>query len=85
MRLVEFYNPENDKSVPRDFDDTRKGRLTLEALNKLRKYRELKKAENIEQEQIKSDVQNSEQCVYEVHAPIVVGFSVSCGSENRLY
>jgi len=54
MRLVEFYNPENDKSVPRDFDDTRKGRLTLEALNKLRKYRELKKAENIEQEEFAS-------------------------------
>ena len=54
MRLVEFYNPEKDKQVPRDFDDTRKGRLTLEALNKLRKYRELKKAENIEQEEFAS-------------------------------
>jgi hypothetical protein len=51
MRLDEFYNPENDKQVPRDFDDTRKGRLTLEALSKLRKYRELKKAEMIEQEE----------------------------------
>ncbi len=50
MRLDEFYNPQNDKATPRDFDDTRKGRLTLEALNKLRKYRELKKAENIEHE-----------------------------------
>ena len=38
MRLDEFYNPEKDKQVPRDLDDTRKGRLTLEALNKLRKY-----------------------------------------------
>ena len=54
MRLVEFYNPEKDKQVPRDFDDTRKGRLTLEALNKLRKYRELKKAEMIEQEEFSS-------------------------------
>jgi hypothetical protein len=51
MRLVEFYNPEKDKQVPRDLEDTRKGRLTLEALNKLRKYRELKKAEMIEQEE----------------------------------
>lgn len=49
MKLDEFYNPENDRSVKLDFDDTRKGRLTLEALNKLRKYRELKKAENLEQ------------------------------------
>lgn len=47
MRLVEFYNPENDKATPRDFDDTRKGRLTLEALNKLRKYRELKKSRKL--------------------------------------
>ena len=54
MRLVEFYNPEKDKQVPRDFDDTRKGRLTLEALNKLRKYRELKKAENLEHEEFAS-------------------------------
>ena len=54
MRLVEFYNPENDKATPRDFDDTRKGRLTLEPLNKLRKYRELKKAENLEQEEYAS-------------------------------
>ena len=54
MRLVEFYNPENDKATPRDFDDTRKGGLTLEALNKLRKYRELKKAENLEQEEFAS-------------------------------
>ena len=54
MRLVEFYNPEKDKKVPREFDDTRKGRLTLEALNKLRKYRELKKAEMIEQEEFAS-------------------------------
>ena len=54
MRLVEFYNPEKDKQVPRDFDDTRKGRLTLEAVNKLRKYRELKKAEMIEQEEFAS-------------------------------
>ena len=45
MRLNEFYDPESDKATPRDWDDTRKGRLTLEALNKLRKYRELKKAE----------------------------------------
>jgi|TARA_B110000858_G_scaffold197569_1_gene259707 hypothetical protein len=54
MKLNEFYNPENDKADMRDFDDTRKGRLTLAALNKLRKYRELKKAENIEHEDFAS-------------------------------
>ena len=54
MRLVEFYNPEKDNKNTREFDDTRKGRLTLEALNKLRKYRELKKAEMIEQEEFAS-------------------------------
>ena len=54
MRLNEFYDPESDKATPRDWDDTRKGRLTLEALNKLRKYRELKKAEMIEQEEFAS-------------------------------
>ena len=54
MRLNEFYAPESDKATPRDWDDTRKGRLTLEALNKLRKYRELKKAENLEHEEFAS-------------------------------
>ena len=54
MRLNEFYNPQNDEANTRDFDDTRKGRLTLEALNKLRKYRELKKSENIKHEEFAS-------------------------------
>jgi len=54
MRLDEFYNPEKDNKNAREFDDTRKGRLTLEALNKLRKYRELKKAENLEHEEFAS-------------------------------
>lgn len=49
MKLDEFYNPEKDQSVNRDFDDSRKPIFTLEALNKLRKYRELKKSDNIEQ------------------------------------
>ena len=49
MKLTEFYNPEQDQSVKRDINDSRKPIFTLEALNKLRKYRELKKSENIEQ------------------------------------
>lgn len=48
MRLNEFYNPEMDKFVARQKDDTRKAKLTLEQINKLRKYRELKRAEDIE-------------------------------------
>lgn len=48
MRLVEFYNPEFDEFVERQEDDTRKAKLTLEQINKLRKYRELQKAEDIE-------------------------------------
>ena len=35
MRLDEFYNPQKDRSARRDFDDTRKTKLTLETLNKL--------------------------------------------------
>ena len=54
MRLDEFYNPQNDRSPKRDFDDTRKTKLTLETLNKLRKYRELKKQENIQQAEFAS-------------------------------
>tara|TARA_B100000902_G_scaffold390404_1_gene439258 strand:+ start:1230 stop:1433 length:204 start_codon:yes stop_codon:yes gene_type:complete len=49
MRLVEFYNPEKDRSAKKHIDDTRKTKLTLETLSKLRKYREIKKSENIEQ------------------------------------
>ena len=48
MRLDEFYNPEDDKGVQFKATDNRKPRLTLEQLNKLRKIREIKKAEDIE-------------------------------------
>jgi len=48
MRLNEFYNPEFDEFVERQTGDTRKAKLTLEQINKLRKYREVKKAEDIE-------------------------------------
>ena len=48
MRLVEFYNPEFDEFVEKQEDDTRKAKLTLEQINKLRKYRELQKAEEVE-------------------------------------
>lgn len=54
MRLVEFYNPEKDRQATRKIDDTRKTKLTLEALGKLRKYRELKKSENLERKKLAS-------------------------------
>jgi hypothetical protein len=48
MRLDEFYNPENDKFSSRKIDDSRKPTLTLGMLNKLRKVRDIKKAEQLE-------------------------------------
>lgn len=48
MRIDEFYDPKNDRRASRNQDDTRSPILTLERLNKLRKYRELRKAEMAE-------------------------------------
>lgn len=48
MKLSEFYNPEQDQLDHRAPDDTRKSVLTLEELNKLRKYRAIKQSEEIE-------------------------------------
>ncbi len=48
MRLNEFYSPENDSWQRQNKGDTRKPKLTLEQLNKLRKVREIKRAEEIE-------------------------------------
>jgi len=45
MRLIEFYNPELDEFVKRSKEDTRKSKLTLEELGKLRKVRDLKEKE----------------------------------------
>lgn len=45
MRLREFYEPENDQGQQISANDTRKTRLTLGELNKLRKYRDIKRAE----------------------------------------
>lgn len=50
MRLNEFYNPEQDQVDHRAKDDTRKSKLRLRELNKLRKYREIKNLEKIEHE-----------------------------------
>lgn len=59
MRLIEFYNPEFDKFVERQKGDTRKAKLTLEQLNKLRKYREVKKAEQLEQDKFAGVMYNT--------------------------
>lgn len=41
--LVEFYNPEDDKLGMSSFDDTRRPRLTLLHLQKLRKVKDAEK------------------------------------------
>lgn len=45
MRLLEFYNPEDDKLSVIDYDDSRRPRLTLRHLNRLRKNKDLSKEE----------------------------------------
>lgn len=54
MRLREFYNPENDQYAAKSADDTRKPVLTLQQLNKLRKYRDIKRAEELEHDEFVS-------------------------------
>jgi len=39
--LVEYYDAEDNEFSNRKIDDTRRGRLTLKHLNKLRKQREV--------------------------------------------
>ena len=48
MKIVEVYEPREDKDSLRSEDDTRKSKLTLKELNKLRKVREIARAEEIE-------------------------------------
>ena len=48
MKIVEFYEPAEDKETLRKKTDTRKPRLTLKEINKLRKVREIAKAEELE-------------------------------------
>ena len=48
MKIVEFYEPSEDQETLRSIDDTRKAKLTLKELNKLRKVREISRAEDIE-------------------------------------
>jgi len=48
MKINEFYEPSRDQETLRTEDDTRKSKLTLKELNKLRKVREISRAEDIE-------------------------------------
>ena len=48
MKINEFYEPSRDQETLRTEDDTRKSKLTLKELNKLRKVREISRAEEIE-------------------------------------
>lgn len=54
--VLENYFPEEDKSVTRSLDDTRRPRLTLRHLNKLRKIKELKKLEMAAHKQFVQDM-----------------------------
>tara|TARA_Y100000590_G_scaffold377009_1_gene442969 strand:+ start:184 stop:387 length:204 start_codon:yes stop_codon:yes gene_type:complete len=45
MKLVEFYEANDDELVKQQPSDTRKVRLTLRHLNKLRKMQEIKKVD----------------------------------------
>ena len=44
--LTEYYDAENNKYANRKIDDTRKTRLTLKQLNRLRKQREIHNIEH---------------------------------------
>lgn len=43
--LVEFYNPEDDQLAKANMDDTRRPRLTMSHLQKLRKAHDIAKVE----------------------------------------
>tara|TARA_Y100000004_G_scaffold138695_1_gene157352 strand:- start:265 stop:468 length:204 start_codon:yes stop_codon:yes gene_type:complete len=45
MKLFEFYEADDDELVKQQPSDTRKVRLTLRHLNKLRKMQEIKKVD----------------------------------------
>lgn len=54
--LSENYFPESDKSNRYELNDTRRPRLTLRHLNKLRKIKELKKLEMSAHKQFVQDM-----------------------------
>jgi len=44
--LVEFYEPEDDLLIKAQINDTRRAKLTLKHLNKLRKIRDMEREDN---------------------------------------
>lgn len=54
--LLENYFPEDDRASNRELMDTRRPRLTLRHLNKLRKIKELKKLEMAAHKQFVQDM-----------------------------
>lgn len=54
--LLENYFPEDDRANSRELTDTRRPRLTLRHLNKLRKIKELKKLEMAAHKQFVQDM-----------------------------
>jgi hypothetical protein len=68
MKLFEFekedletayYDPENDEINKRHFDDTRKPKLTLRDLNKLKKLKAVKKFEALKRQDLISAMYGS--------------------------
>ena len=62
IEINENYNPEDDDFTAIDLEDTRKIRLTLDHLSKLRKIREYRKFQKAsEDEQVKKQYGGSEE------------------------
>ncbi len=51
MKIFDFYEADEDKRVKQQPSDTRKVRLTLRHLNKLRKMQEIKKVDLIKRKE----------------------------------
>ena len=51
MKIFEFYEADEDKRVKQQPSDTRKVRLTLRHLNKLRKMQEIRKVDLIKRKE----------------------------------
>ena len=64
IEINENYSPEEDEFNAIDLDDTRKIRLTLEHLSKLRKIREYRKFQKAsENEQVKKQYGGFRRCI----------------------
>lgn len=61
MRLNEFYNPEDDKVNVIDYDDTRRPRLTLKHINRLRRNKDSSKVEKKDYLNFIPDMYNSSE------------------------